>query len=290
MLMAARPIDSSTARYLSLLCALPGLTKEQELSLAHAYLERGDQAARQRVLNANLRHVVALALRYRTLGVPVGDLVALGSLGLLQALDRFDPQRGLRLATYANHWIRAEMLSAAIKGRTVVGGGVGALGPKYALRMRREHARLEARYGATHEVLALLGERYRKTPEQIADILARLEQHDTSLDASSGDRGGLGELLSAAVEPADERAERTRNCGAISDAVAGARVGLSARERYIVEHRLMADDEARQSLKEIGQHFGVSRERARQLEAALKGKLRARLEQVAVRLELNAAA
>jgi RNA polymerase sigma-32 factor len=288
--MVARHIDPSTARYLSLLCGLPTLTKEEELSLARRYREHGDGAARQRVINANLRHVVALALRYRTLGVPVGDLIAQGSLGLLQALDRFDPNRGLRVATYANHWIRAEMLAAAIKGRSMVGGGVGALGPKYALRMRREHGHLEARLGASPEVLALLGERYQKTPEQIAEILQRLELRDASLEASSGPPATLGEQLGAPVEPVEERTERSRSHGAIVAAVSDARVGLSARERYIIEHRLMADDEVRQSLKEIGRHFGVSRERARQLEAALKGKLRTRLKPIATRLELHAAA
>jgi RNA polymerase sigma-32 factor len=288
--MAARRIDPATARYLSLLCGLPALTKEQELSLARHYRENGDAAARQTVINANLRHVVALALRYRTLGVPVGDLIAQGSVGLLQALDRFDPDRGLRLATYANHWIRAEMLAAAIKGRSMVGGGVGALGPKYALRLRREHGHLEARLGASRDVLVLLGERYQKTPEQIADILQRLELRDASLEASSGPRATLGEQLGTPVEPVEERTERSRSHGAIVAAVSAAREGLSARERYIVEHRLMADDEVRLSLKEIGQHFGVSRERARQLEAALKGKLRARLTPIGTRLELQSAA
>jgi len=288
--MAAQGMDPTTARYLSLICAVPNLTKAEELALAERYLRHGDERARKRVLDANLRHVVALALRYRKLGVAVSDLVAQGSLGLMQALDRFDPGRGLRLSTYANHWIRAEMLAVALKGRSLVGGGVGALGPKYALRMRRDHARLEAQLGATPEVLAILGERYGKTPAQIAEIVQRLEQRDASLDvAPGGSARPLAELLHGTVEPADDYAERSRNLGELTEAVHSARTGLSPRESFIVEHRLLADDEACLSLKQIGHHFGVSRERARQLEAALKGKLRARLAPVATRLQLHAA-
>jgi RNA polymerase sigma-32 factor len=289
--MSDHGMDPATARFLSLICAAPQLTKAEELALAERYLRHGDERARRRVLDANLRHVVALALRYRKLGVAVSDLVAQGSLGLMQALDRFDPGRGLRLSTYANHWIRAEMLGAALKARSLVGGGVGALGPKYALRMRREHARLQAQLGPTPEVHAILSARYGKTPEQIADIVQRLEQRDASLDAApAGASRPLAELLHGELEPADDRVERDRNLGQLSNAVEGARTGLSPRERFIVENRLLADEETRVSLKQIGHHFGVSRERARQLEAALKGKLRTRLAPMATRLQLHRAA
>jgi RNA polymerase sigma-32 factor len=288
--MARQGVDPATARYLSLICTAPKLNKAEELALARRYLELGDEHARRQVLDANLRHVVALALRYRKLGVAVSDLVAQGSLGLMLALDRFDPDRGLRLSTYANHWIRAEILAAALKARSLVGGGVGALGPKYALRMRRDHARLQAQLGASPEVLAILGARYGKTPEQIAEIVQRLDQRDTPLDAISGSASHpLVDLLHTAGEPADDRAERSRNLGELAKAVQSARTGLSPRECFIVEHRLLADEETRISLKQIGHHFGVSRERARQLEAALKGKLRARLAPVASRLQLHAA-
>lgn len=288
--MDAHRIDPTTARYLALICAAPSLSRSDELALAERYRQHGDRAARERVLNANLRHVVALALRYRKLGVPISDLIAQGSLGLMQALDRFDPERGLRLATYANHWIRAEMLGAVTRARSLVGGGVGALGPKYALRMRRDHARLQAQLGASSEVLAVLGARYGKTPEQIAQIVQRIEQRDASLDApSAGAPGPLGERLPSAAAPADDRVELERNRRQLAAAVERARDGLSSRERFIVEHRLLADEEARVSLKQIGNHFGVSRERARQLESALKGKLKARLTPTAQVLELYAA-
>jgi RNA polymerase sigma-32 factor len=95
--------------------------------------------------------------------------------------------------------------------------------------------------------------------------------------------------LPGALEPADSHADRSREQGEVVAAVQSARTGLSPRERFIVEHRLLADEETRVSLKQIGHHFGVSRERARQLEAALKGKLRARLAPLASRLELSAA-
>jgi len=139
-------------------------------------------------------------------------------------------------------------------------------------------------------VHAILAARYGKTPEQIADIVQRVEQRDASLDAApAGASRPLAELLHGELEPADDRAERSRNLGELANAVQGARTGLSPRESFIVENRLLADEETRVSLKQVGHHFGVSRERARQLEAALKGKLRTRLAPVAIRLQLNAA-
>lgn len=285
--------DNETAQYVDRVQQLPRLDREQELSLARAYLEHGDLEAKQRVVEANLRHVVPLALRYRHLGVPLSDLIAQGNVGLLTAIERFDPARGLRLSTYANHWVRAEMLQYVLQHRVLVGGGRGPLASKYVFRMRREHALLTAQLGDHPEVLQTLSQRYAKRPEEVADMLQRMEHRDASIDGTPDREGqrSLGEMLS--VEPDehhDDGLDRRRFHNELAQAVVGATATLSDRERFVVEHRLMADSEHSLSLGEIGKRFGISRERARQIEQAVKLKLKSRLLPVARRCELDLAA
>jgi RNA polymerase sigma-32 factor len=284
-----RSVDPETARYLKRVRAVPALDREEELALARAFLERGDAAAGDRVIASNLRHVVPIALRYRRLGVPVDDLIAQGSVGLVAALRRFDAGRGVRFGTYASYWIRAEMLGLALQQRSMVGGGRGALKGTYVFRMRREHGQLLAQLGDDPEVLRILGDRFHKSPEEIADILQRIDRFDASLDASSdgGSKCPLVERLrDDATAPPEEVIARSSRSSELAHAVAQATSELNVRERYIVEHRLLADDEAMLSLGEIGRRFGVSRERARQLEQAVRTKLRARLRPVAMRFDL----
>ena len=285
--------DRETAQYLARVQQLPRLDREKELDLARAYLELGDLDAKRRVIEANLRHVVPMALRYRHLGVPLTDLIAQGNLGLLAALDRFEPARGLRLSTYATHWMRSEMLQYVLQQRVLVGGGRGALASKYAFRMRREHALLTAQLGDHPDVLEALAKRYAKRPEEVADMLQRMEQRDASIDAALDHEGqrSLSDLLSMAPdEPHDDALDRRKYHDELAHAVQGATATLNERERFMLQHRLTADSEARLSLSDIGKRFGVSRERARQIEEALKLKLRGRLLPVARRCELASAA
>jgi len=289
----ARHVDAETRRYLARVRALPTLDREQELALSRAFLEHGDKAAGDRVLAANLRQVVMLALRYRTLGLGVDELVAQGSLGLVTALRRFDPARGLRFATYANHWVRAEMLGLALTQRSMVGGGRGALGGKYVFRMRREHGHLLTRLGDSPEVLEVLSERFGKAPSELAEILQRIDRSDASFEQAHAGEGArpFAELLRDDSTPqADDVVARRATQGELTQAVARATSDLSTRERYILEHRLLADDESRLPLSEIGRSFGVSRERARQLEQAVRTKLRTRLSPTVGRLDLPTAA
>jgi RNA polymerase sigma-32 factor len=285
-------IEPATSRYITMVNRMPLLPREQELELARAFLERGDRTAADRLIAANLRHVVPHALRYRHMGVPFADLIAQGNLGLMLALRGFDPSRGLRFATYANHWVRSEMLAFALKTRNLVGGGRGALRAKYALHMRRAHAHLQSRLGDDAEVRRILGDQYNKTPDEIASILHQVDQRDASLDAPnarSGERSMLDQL--AHGESGQEEAlSLSRSRTEFTDAVAKAMTGLDERERYIVESRMMADDETRLSLSDIGRRFGVSRERARQIETKAKAKLRQRLAGLADRWSLSSAA
>jgi len=273
------PIDSDTSAYIRRVNALPSLAREEELALAARYAERHDLDAGRRVITANLRHVVPVALRYRRYGVPLDELIAEGNLALSRALNGFDAQRCLRFATYANYWIRADILALILRQRSLVGGGRGELRPKYFFRLRREHARLALQLADPRSVNEALAVRWKLSSAELEQILHRLEHPDVSLDAPlpNVQRVSLGECLPASTISQEDALARGRTQFRLEHAVAEAAAELDARERFILEHRLMADPELEYSLVRIGELFGVSRERARQLESRVKSKLKERL-------------
>jgi RNA polymerase sigma-32 factor len=272
-------IDPGTSAYIRRVNALPALEREEELRCAGLYRETGDVPAAQRVVTANLRHVVPIALRYRRYGLPLAELIAEGNLALLRALAGFEPERGLRFATYANYWIRADILALVLRQRSLVGGGRGPLRPKYFFRLRREHARLLVQLGDAAEVESTLAAHWRLAPHDLARILDRLERPDSSLDAplGLGSNSSVGDLLIDETRNQEDGLARKLAQNQLTDALQAATAELDVRERFILEHRLMADPESEYSLVRIGERFGVSRERARQLESRVKEKLRTRL-------------
>lgn len=281
-------IDSHTLAYMRRVNDIPTLSKDEELALAREWRE-GDEAAGQRVLNANLRNVIPIALRYRRYGLPVADLIAEGNAALVRSLDRFDPSREFRFATYANYWIRAEMLAFVLQHRSLVGGGRGQLRPKYFFRLRRDYARLSTQLGEA-EARRTLAVQWRLDPDDLAVILERLERPDSSLDAPlRSAAGSLGDSLRDARETQEEELDRRRTNTQLSAAVRSARAELDDRERFILEHRLLADPDVEYSLVHIGKLFGVSRERARQLEWRVKEKIKRHLAPLLSTLETGLA-
>lgn len=277
-------IDAPTLAYMRRIHELPLLAREEELALARAW-QLGDQDAGRRLLTGNLRNVIPIALRYRRYGVPIGDLIAEGNAAMVRALARYEPERELRFATYANYWVRAEMLAHVLQHRSLVGGGRGQLRPKYFFRLRREYARLTVQLGEAEAKRALAAQ-WKLSSEDLAGILDRLERPDASLDAPLRNASGnLGESLTDGSESQDVQLERKRVSSQLSEAVKSASAELDARERFILEHRLLADPDVEYSLVHIGKVFGVSRERARQLEWRVKEKIKRHLTPLLASLE-----
>jgi RNA polymerase sigma-32 factor len=199
----------------------------------------------------------------------------------MTALVKFDPARGTRFVTYAAHWIRAFMLDHVIRMYSVVGVGSGPLRSKVFFRLRREKARIAAATNDTEEATRLLADRFGTTPEKIAVLAQRLEQRDVSVDVKAHDEGTATVLdTMASHDPSqEERYLAHERASALGTKVRNAVAELDPRERYIVEVRIMAEAQDELSLAEIGRRLGVSRERARQIEARAKAKLRRRLEE-----------
>jgi RNA polymerase sigma-32 factor len=255
------------------------LDRETEMQLAVAWRDHQDENAAARLVQAHLRYVVATAVKYRRYGVPLDELIAEGNFGLVHALRKFEPARGFRFVTYAAYWIRAYILNYIIRSWSLVGSGSGVLRSKMFFRLRRERVKLANLLGDREAAEEALAEKLGTNREQLTNMLRRLESRDVSLDTKVFEDGSttLLDTLPSKAEDQDAHVYGKETQGEISQWVKSAMQNLDRRERYIVEQRLMADHEDKLSLAEIGRTLGVSRERARQLEARAKNKLKAQL-------------
>src|SRR4051794_5030868 len=275
--------SSSINRYIAEVQNIRPLSREEEHELA-VRVQANDSSAAAALVRANLRYVVPIALGYRRYGVRVADLVSEGNVGLMTALGKFDPERGTRFVTYAAHWIRAFILDHVIRAYSIVGVGAGALRSKVFFRLRRERARVAAETSDPQEAMEKLAVRFGTTPEKIALLAQRLVARDLSLAIQVHDEGSATVLdwMASPLPSQEDRFLASERTDAIESRVRAAVAELDPRERYIVEVRMMADDPEELSLAEIGRRLGVSRERARQLEARAKAKLKRRLEEDAL--------
>jgi RNA polymerase sigma-32 factor len=272
--------DTSLSQYMRRVRSARRLSREEEHELA-LRVRDGDGRAAHALVEANLRFVVAVALQYRRYGISLWELIAEGSLGLMMAVRKFDPDRGTRFVTYAGYWIRAYVLDLVVKSTSMVGAGSGVLRSKLFFRLRRERAQIANTEQDPERRLELLAERFNVEPEKARSMLSQLDARDVSLDVMLHPDSGLTMLDTLRDDHEDQEGElaaaeqRQRVHSDLSDALRT----LDGRERFIVEKRIMGDDEL--SLAELGRQLGVSRERARQLEARAKRKLRRQLEALA---------
>jgi len=270
--------DPGFQGYLSAIQQFEPLDRETELRLARRWLKRKDVTAAHTLVQAHLRFVVKIANSYRGYGLRVADLVEEGNIGLLEAVKRFDPSRNLRFMTYAAYWIRAYILAHVLKQWSMVGVGTGPMQSKLFFRMSRERNKITAALGAgatESDVEELLARKFGTTTERIRDMTGRLEGKDFSLDAAAyrdGQATALDLLPDEVSEGQEDRTARMQRDEVIRQRVGGLIRGLSPRERYILDHRLLTDEAS--TLAEIGRHLSLSRERVRQLEERLKLKLR----------------
>jgi RNA polymerase sigma-32 factor len=278
----AREIDPALSRYITMAQHVPQLSREEELELAKRWCASQDSAAAELLVRAHLRYVVAIALKYRRYGLPLTELIAEGNFGVVHALKKFEPDRGNRFVTYAAYWIRAYILNYIIRSWSLVGVGSGALRSKMFFKLRRERVRITNLVGEGDHADELLAAKFNMTRVQVMKMVRRLEARDVSLDSKVFD-DSMTSLVDTLVSPDRDQEESfasTQVKEHMTDAVRCAIETLDPRERYIVEKRLMADGEEELSLAEIGRRLGVSRERARQLEARAKRKLKTRISEL----------
>ena len=261
---------ANLAVYLNEIARIPLLTREQEIDLARR-VAAGDETAKQRLVESNLRLVVQVARRYLNRGLPLPDLIEEGNLGLMRAVEKFDSERGVRFSTYATWWIRQAVSRAlANQARTVrIPIHVQLLLGRYLKEQQRLTQKL-GRVPTTAEVAQALG----TTEEQVSE-LEELRQQPLSLDAPiGGETGRLSDVIADAT--ADPAAVLTRLFRERADLVA-VLDDLAPNERTVLRRRFGLEGDEPETLEAIGQRLDLSRERVRQIETAGLRKLRALL-------------
>jgi RNA polymerase sigma-32 factor len=271
--------QDSVSRYVTLALREKPLEREEELALFRRFREDGDSRAAEILTRAHLRHVIMIARKYGRYGLRLPELIAEGNFGLVHALGKFDVSRGYRFMTYARHWIRAYVIDYVLRTWSLVRTGSGALRSKLFFKLRRERMRVVNVLGEGEAADRVLAERLDMSQSELSSMLGRLESRDLSLDVPLPDGSpSLAERLPAPDDQEQMLSQFQRRM--MLEGVIRLAVGkLDDRERFIVEHRLMADREEELSLAEMGRRLGVSRERARQLEERAKKKLRGQIRQ-----------
>jgi len=271
--MAARSLPSVGAhggltRYLEEIRQFPMLEPQQEFMLAKSWREHGDRDAAHQLVTSHLRLVARIAMGYRGYGLPIGEVISEGNVGLMQAVKRFDPDKGFRLATYAMWWIRAAIQEYILRSWSLVKMGTTAAQKKLFFNLRKMKGQLKAleegdlRPDQVKRIATQLG----VTEEDVISMNRRLGG-DSSLNAPVRNDAESGEWQDWLVDETmdqetalAESEERDHRRGMLNDALEG----LNARERRVFEARRLAEDPL--TLEELSAEFGVSRERIRQIE------------------------
>ncbi|MDQ1238092.1 MAG: polymerase sigma-32 factor [Thermodesulfobacteriota bacterium] len=258
--------------YMSQIESYPILSRQEENALALKYRDNEDERAGQTLITANLRFVIKVALGYRNYGVKLMDLIQEGNIGLIKAVERFDPDKGYRLISYAIWWIKAYIQNYIIRSWSLVKMGTTQAQRKlfYRISDLPEFKDLDDH----HENVCRLAEKINVTEDEVIDMAARLRAHDFSLDdvISDTSRDSFADTLR------DESPDQETTLAELQEQMDlkiwadNALNTLNSREKYIVEQRLLSD--APLTLKELGKHFGITRERARQIERAALKKLK----------------
>ncbi len=252
------------------------LDAQHELDLATAWRERGDQKALHELTSAYFRLVVAVAARFKNYGLPMGDLIQEGVVGLMQAAQRFEPERKLRFSTYATWWIRAAVQDYVLRNWSIVRLTSTATQKTLFFNLRRLKAKIAgnpskdlSREGAQKIAAAL-----RVSVDDVQDMDARLTSGDRSLNAAPGEPGETEwqDLLTDERARPDEHVMLTRDSDTRAKWINLALDTLTPREQVIIRERQMQDEAV--TLESLGARLGISKERVRQIEASALGKLK----------------
>lgn len=272
--------DDDLDRYMQEVKQHPLLDAEAEQALAYRYRDQHDLSAAHRLVVANLRFVVKIAHEYRNYGFKLLDLIQEGNIGLMTAVKKFDPERGYRLVTYAVWWIRAHIRDYILRSWSMVKMGTSRLRRKLFFKLRSERRLLEEQARLRGESLDSdeLAQHMGVKPEMLAEMEGRLAARDFSLHSPFGYEDEATthlDMLPDSTPDIEHRLGDHQEQEHLSQAVNETLASLNEKERHIVDHRLLSDSPS--TLQEIGNHFGVSRERIRQLEERVLKTLRTQL-------------
>ncbi len=260
--------ESGLSRYLDEIRRFPMLEPQEEYMLAKRWREHGDRDAAHRLVTSHLRLVAKIAMGYRGYGLPISEVISEGNVGLMQAVKRFEPEKGFRLATYAMWWIKAAIQEYILRSWSLVKMGTTANQKKLFFNLRKAKSRISALdEGDMHpEQVKLIAQRLGVTEQDVIDMNRRLGG-DASLNAPIREDGDSGEWQDWLMDDRDSQEaslaaseELDHRRAALSDALSV----LNDRERRIFEARRLSEEPV--TLEDLAAEFGVSRERVRQIE------------------------
>jgi RNA polymerase sigma-32 factor len=250
------------------------LTAEEEVRLTRKYHETGDPETARRLVTANLRLVIKLAYEYRRAYKNMMDLIQEGNIGLMQAVKRYDPYRGVKLSSYSAWWIRAYMLRFILNNWRLVKLGTTQAQRKLFFNLNKQKAKLAAM--GVDPTPELIADRLGVKEGEVVEMDRRMASSEASLDAPLGDAEGRSvprvEVMAAVQKGTDDAVATSELNELVNEHLVRFRERLKGKDLVIFEKRMVAEEPL--TLQALGDEFGVSRERVRQLEARLAGKLR----------------
>ncbi len=267
--------EGNLTRYLQDIRKFPMLTPEEELALSYRWRDQEDSAAAHKLVTSHLRLVAKIAMGYRGYGLPVGELISEGNVGMMQAVKRFDPDRGFRLATYAMWWIRAAIQEYILHSWSLVKMGTTAAQKKLFFNLRRLKGQMQAieEGDLSPEQVAKIAHLLDVPEQDVVSMNRRLAAPDNSLNAPVR-QDGEGEWQDWLVDTAENQetvlAERQEFDGR-KQLMATALKTLNERERHILEERRLKENPT--TLEDLSHHYNISRERVRQIEVRAFEKL-----------------
>ena len=277
--------EAGLQRYLQDIRQFPMLQPEEEFMLAKRWKEHGDAKAAQKLITSHLRLVAKIAMGYRGYGLPIGEVISEGNVGLMQAVKKFEPDKGFRLATYAMWWIKASIQEFVLRSWSLVKMGTTANQKKLFFNLRKVKSQIEAleEGDLRPDQVKLIATKLGVTEEDVISMNRRLGG-DTSLNAHLRD-DSEGEWQDWLVDDSDNQEEvlaqseeSSMRHGLLKDAMGK----LTDRERRVFEARRLQDDPA--TLEDLSQEFGVSRERIRQIEVRAFDKVQKAVKNASQRL------
>src|SRR5215813_12044793 len=278
--LAVMSPDGGLSRYLAEIRKFPMLAKDEEFMLAKRWQEHQDPEAAHQLVTSHLRLVAKIAMGYRGYGLPIGEVISKGNVGLMQAVKKFDPDKGFRLATYAMWWIRASIQEYILRSWSLVKMGTTAAQKKLFFNLRRmkgEMAALEEG-DLRPEQVATIAHKLAVTEDEVISMNRRMSGGgDASLNAPIGGASGEGdsEWMDWLADDTEGNQEtelaESEEFGARMTLLQEAMSELNERERHIIEERRLKDEPA--TLEDLSKEYNVSRERVRQIEVRAFEKL-----------------
>jgi RNA polymerase sigma-32 factor len=267
--------EGGLSRYLTEIRKFPLLEPQDEYMLAKRWREHEDPEAAHKLVTSHLRLVAKIAMGYRGYGLPVSEIVSEGNVGLMQAVKRFEPERGFRLATYAMWWIRAAIQEYILRSWSLVKMGTTAAQKKLFFNLRKVKSKINAleEGDLRPEQVTEIATKLAVPEEEVVNMNRRLSAPDSSLNAPlrSDSESEWQDWLADETIDQETRLANSEELGERHDLLTTALGELTERERDIIEARRLRDDPA--TLEELSQKYGVSRERVRQIEVRAFEKL-----------------